>query len=147
MGGHRSSSSTDDNIIRNPTGQYLWYAQPEGGNNHVYLMNSAGDFVAPVDLGEGNLLLDVPVGLANVQERRGVGPSYAAHRWKPALQPPSALLTLSAGGSTVSFQSTVVGEPLAIEALANKIVIGTGVQCSYQDDGLCMGWFVSVYDP
>jgi hypothetical protein len=144
--GHRSSSSTDDNIIRNPTGQYLWYAQAQSHNNKVYLMNSAGDFVAPLDLGEGNSLLDVPVGLANVQERTSVGPSDAAYRWKPALQPPSALLTLSAGGSTVSSRSTVVGEPLAIEGLANKIVIGTGIQCSYLDAGLCMGWFVSVYD-
>jgi len=102
-GGHRSASSTDDNLDRNPTGQYLWYFQESSGSNKVHSMDNAGNVVASLDLGEGPILaLPLPVSLANVHEV--AGPSYAVSiiRVGTAFLHPFTFLTLAADGSIMS---------------------------------------------
>jgi hypothetical protein len=146
-GGHRSASSTDDNLIRNPTGQYLWYHQSDVDGNNVYLMDNAGGVIRRLDLGQGLLQLPIPVALANVH--KVAGPSYAVNVQIVGAPnvPQYVFLTLAADGSILSTQQRAAGEPLAVEALADKIVTATGENCLF--DGLagrCPSWFISVYD-
>jgi hypothetical protein len=145
-GGHRSASSTDDNLIRNPTGQYLWYHQSEIDGNNVYLMDNAGGLIRRLDIGQGLLQLPIPVAVANVHE--AAGPSYAISvQYVGAPNLHDTFLTLTADYSIVSTQRRAAGEALAAETLANRIVTATGEQCFFQGlRGLGPSWFISVYD-
>jgi hypothetical protein len=85
------------------------------------------------------------VALANVHELSG--PSYAVSvHYFGAVEPPYAFVTLAADGSIMSTQPSFEGETLAAEALANKSVAATGVFCSQAANGICLSWFISVYD-
>ena len=145
-GGHRSSSTTDDNVSRNPSGRYLWCFQP-GGSNNVHLMNSQGGVVKKLDLGQGPVLsLPLPVSLANVHERGPASYATAVHFVGGPIQPAHAFVTLAANGAILTSQPAPEGETLATEALASLVVTGTSPHCVQGNVGLCPTWFLTAYD-
>jgi hypothetical protein len=144
QGGHRSASATDDNVSRNPDGNYLWYVQAAGFNK-VYLMNRLGEFVTTLDMGEGRILeLPIPVSIANIQEP--IAASYFVQRYWPPVTPPSAFVTLGSKGSVLS-SVPIPSDPLAAEALATKVVTGWGINCSGEFGHVgCAKWAIAARD-